>query len=167
MGAPARRADRQPGAENSDPTHALLASNLFGFVESATFRFWQPLDRPRLRDLVLSRSNIALLGEIERERVLRKVDELYDAYGRGADGMLLPYVTRCYKAVVRPPAVNEPGRPDGPTEIHATTAATPTPCSSTSSRPVGHGVARGGGWAVGISAPRPTAPRSAPCTPPP
>jgi len=103
--------------KNQDPTHALLASNLFGFVETATFRFWQPLDRPRLRDLVLSRSNIALLGDVERERVLRKVDELYDAYGRGADGMLLPYVTRCYKAVVRPPAVSEPGRPDDPTEI--------------------------------------------------
>ena len=43
----------------------------------------------------------------ERERLLRKVDELYDAYGRGADGMLLPYVTHCYKAVVRPPAVEE------------------------------------------------------------
>jgi SAM-dependent methyltransferase len=102
---------------STDPTHALLASNLFGFVESTTFRFWQPLDRPRLRDLVASRSNIAVLGEIERERVLRKVDELYDAYGRGADGMLLPYVTRCYKAIVRPPAVSEPGRPDGPTDI--------------------------------------------------
>jgi SAM-dependent methyltransferase len=103
--------------QSNDPTHALLASNLFGFVEAATFRFWQPLGRPRLRDLVLSRSNIALLGDVERERVLRKVDELYDAYGRGADGMLLPYVTRCYKAVVRPPAVSEPGHPDGPTEI--------------------------------------------------
>jgi SAM-dependent methyltransferase len=102
---------------DNDPTHPLLASNLFGFVESATFRFWQPLDRPRLRDLVLSRSNIAVLGDVERERVLRKVDELYAAYGRGADGMLLPYVTRCYKAVVRPPAVNEPARPGGPPDI--------------------------------------------------
>ena len=57
------------------------------------------------------------MGDVERERVLRKVDELYDAYGRGADGMLLPYVTRCYKAIVRPPAVDEPGRPDGPADI--------------------------------------------------
>ena len=97
--------------QQTDPTHALLASNLFGFVESTTFRFWQPLDRGRLRDLVLSRSNIATLGQAERERVLRKVDEMYDDYGRGADGMLLPYVTHCYKAVVRAPAVDsdEPG----------------------------------------------------------
>jgi hypothetical protein len=53
---------------------------------------------------VLSRSNIAMMSEPERERVLRKVDELYAEYGRGHDGMLLPYVTHCYKAVVRPPA---------------------------------------------------------------
>ncbi len=42
-----------------------------------------------------------MMSEPERERVLRKVDELYDDYGRGADGMLLPYVTHCYRAVVR------------------------------------------------------------------
>jgi SAM-dependent methyltransferase len=92
--------------QQSDPTHALLSSNLFGFVETTTFRFWQPLDRERLRDLVLSRSNIAMMSEPERERVLRKVDEMYGEYGRGADGMLLPYVTHCYKAVVRAPAVD-------------------------------------------------------------
>ncbi len=64
--------------QQNDPTHALLSSNLFGFVETATFRFWQPLDRERLRDLALSRSNVAVMSEPERERVLRKVDELYD-----------------------------------------------------------------------------------------
>ena len=98
--------------QQNDPTNALLGSHLFGYVESATFRFWQPLDRDRLRDLVASRSNVAVMSDLERERVLRKVDELYDSYGRGADGMLLPYVTRCYKAVVRPlalPAVDDGG----------------------------------------------------------
>jgi SAM-dependent methyltransferase len=91
--------------QQNDPTHALLSSNLFGFVETATFRFWQPLDRGRLRDLALSRSNLAVMSEPERERVLRKIDEMYEGYGRGADGMLLPYVTHCYKAVVRAPSI--------------------------------------------------------------
>jgi SAM-dependent methyltransferase len=97
--------------QQNDPTHALLSSHLFGFVETTTFRFWQPLDRERLRDLVTSRSNIATMPEVERERVLRRVDDLYEEYGRGADGMLLPYLTHCYKAVVRPPALDtdEPG----------------------------------------------------------
>jgi SAM-dependent methyltransferase len=97
--------------QDNDPTHILLSSHLFGFVESATYRHWQPLDRERLRDLVLSRSNIAVQSEPERDRVLRKVDALYDEYGRGADGMLLPYVTHCYRAVVRAPAVVEEQAP--------------------------------------------------------
>ena len=83
-------------------------------MESTTFRFWQPLDRQRLRDLVLSRSNIAMMTESERERVLEQVDEMYESYGRGADGMLLPYVTHCYKAVVRPPSLADDDRPDRP-----------------------------------------------------
>lgn len=87
--------------QSSDPTQDLLSSHLFGFVESARFRFWQPLDRDRLRDLVLSRSTIAVMDAAEREEVLAQVDDLYDGYGRGHDGMLLPYVTHCFKAVVR------------------------------------------------------------------
>jgi SAM-dependent methyltransferase len=102
-----RRLGRLIGTQEqaTDPTNVLLGSHLFGYVETATFRFWQPLDRRRLHDLVLSRSNLATATEQERERVLAGVDELYDDYGRGADGMLLPYVTHCYRAVVRAPAV--------------------------------------------------------------
>jgi len=97
--------------QQHDPTNALLSSHLFGFVETATFRFWQPLDRSRLRDLVLSRSNVALMAAQEQESLLRKVDDLYAEYGRGHDGMLLPYVTHCFKAVVRPPALVDRGGP--------------------------------------------------------
>ena len=94
--------------QGTDPTHDLIRSNLFGYVETATFRFWQPLDRGRLHDLIRSRSNVAMMTETERERVLRKADALYDEYGRGADGMLLPYRTNCFKAVVRPQADPDP-----------------------------------------------------------
>jgi SAM-dependent methyltransferase len=99
----------------SDPTHALLGSHLFGYVDTATFRTWQPLGRSGLRDLVTSRSQLAVLDEPARQRTLDKVDRLYDDYGRGPDGMLLPYLTRCYSAVVRAPAVPDPPRrPGGP-----------------------------------------------------
>lgn len=102
-----------------DPTHTLLGSGLFGYVDSATFRHWQQVDRDTLRDLVRSRSNVATLTETERSRVLAEVDALYDEYGRGADGMLLPYVTRCYKATVRARAGadderSRSSRPDSP-----------------------------------------------------
>jgi hypothetical protein len=71
-------------------------------VEDATFRHWQPLRRNDLRDLVVSRSNVAVLDPMAQDRVLRKVDDLYEEYDRGPNGLLLPYVTRCYRAVVRP-----------------------------------------------------------------
>ena len=88
-----------------DPTDALLGSQLFGYVEEATFRFWQQLRRNQLRDLVASRSNVAVMEPAARDRVLRKVDELFDQTDSGPDGLLLPYVTRCYRAVVRPRGV--------------------------------------------------------------
>jgi SAM-dependent methyltransferase len=93
--------------QETDPTHRLIGSGLFGFVDTATFRFWQPLDRDRLRDLAVSRSYVATLPERERDAVLARLDALYDEYGRGADGMLLPYVTKCYRAVVRHPRDEE------------------------------------------------------------
>jgi SAM-dependent methyltransferase len=88
--------------EEVDPTDVLVGSKLFGYVEEASFRFWQPLRRDDLRDLVASRSYVAVLEPTARDRLLRKVDELFDQYDRGPDGLLMPYVTRCYRAVVRP-----------------------------------------------------------------
>ena len=88
--------------QDTDPTLELLATGLFGFVEQAQFRFWQPLRKEQLRDLVASRSYVAVMDPLAQERLLRKVDELYDANRSGPDGVLLPYVTRCYRAVVRP-----------------------------------------------------------------
>jgi hypothetical protein len=41
------------------------------------------------------------MDEAQRQQVLTDVDALYDDYGRGADGMLLPYVTHCFRAVAR------------------------------------------------------------------
>jgi SAM-dependent methyltransferase len=85
-----------------DPTDALVGSRLFGYVEENSFRYWQRLRRDDLRDLVRSRSHVAVMDPMARERVLRRVDELFDEYDRGPDGLLLPYLTRCFRAVVRP-----------------------------------------------------------------
>jgi SAM-dependent methyltransferase len=88
--------------QDVDPTDVLVASKRFGYVEEMTFRHWQPLRRQQLRELVLSRSYVATLDPMAQDRLLRKVDELFDDYDRGPDGLLLPYVTQCYRAVVRP-----------------------------------------------------------------
>ncbi len=91
----------------ADPTAAIDGTGMFEAVERSTFRFWQPLDQDSLRDLVASRSNVAVMGDLERDRLLRKVDELYEEYGRGHDGMLLPYTTTVCRTTVLPWAVPE------------------------------------------------------------
>lgn len=96
--------------ERAENVRPLMETPHFGWVEQEEFRFWQSLDADLLRDLVRSRSYIALLGEEERAGVLARVRELYDDYGRGPDGMLLPYLTACYRATVvhqEPPAPAE------------------------------------------------------------
>ena len=107
-----------------DPAQALIYSELFGFVEDREFSHWQTVDRRSIQDLVLSRSTVAVLDAEARAAKMAEVLALYDEYGRGMDGMQLPYVTRCFRASVleRPRAVasgddseragDEP--PDGP-----------------------------------------------------
>ena len=84
----------------SGPDEALDSSPYFGPVESRTFKQWQVVDRSSIRDLVLSRSNVATLPPEAREAKLAEVLAFYDDYGRGMDGMQLPYVVECVRAVV-------------------------------------------------------------------
>ena len=49
---------------------------------------------------MLSRSNISTLPDDEREAKLAEVVAFYDDFGRGYDGMQLPYVTHCFRARV-------------------------------------------------------------------
>ncbi len=83
-----------------DPAEALIFSERFGFVEDQEFSHWQTIDRLTIQDLVLSRSNVAVLDEAGREAKLAEVVAFYDDFGRGMDGMQLPYVTRCFRAQV-------------------------------------------------------------------
>jgi SAM-dependent methyltransferase len=102
----------------------VSASALFGEVEHELVRHWQVVDRDAVRDLALSRSSIAVLDEPEREERLRQVVALYDDYGRGADGMQLPYAAHCFRAT----AVDRPRTPEPAAEaepLHGP-ATTPT-----------------------------------------
>jgi SAM-dependent methyltransferase len=83
-----------------DPAQPLVESGLFGFVEERDFKIWQDINRETILDLVTSRSNVAVLDEPARQARLAAVSAFYDDYGRGMDGMQLPYVTRCYRATV-------------------------------------------------------------------
>lgn len=86
--------------QETDPTETLVTSGWFGFVENAAFKHWQVIDRESVQDLVLSRSNVAVLDEDGRRAKLAEVLAFYDDYGRGMDGMQLPYVASCFRATV-------------------------------------------------------------------
>ena len=103
-----------------DPAQALIFSELFGFVEDREFSHWQTVDRKSIQDLVLSRSNVAVLDAEGRAAKLAEVLAFYDDYGRGMDGMQLPYVTRCYTATVLDRSWTPATKP---------TRRTPTPAS--------------------------------------
>ena len=99
----------------------LVQSPVFGYVEEETVRHWQVVDRESIQDLVLSRSNVATLDEESRAAKLAEVMAFYEDFGRGMDGMQLPYEAKCFRAVVvdRPasrPEGRAEGRPAGTTD---------------------------------------------------
>ncbi|MET8518999.1 class I SAM-dependent methyltransferase [Nocardioides sp. NPDC004968] len=87
-----------------DPTSILDDSGFFSAVEAQTFRHWQVVDRHSIQDLVQSRSNIATLEPEAQQQKRRDVLAFYDDYGRGMDGMQLPYNCRAWRAQVLPHA---------------------------------------------------------------
>ena len=82
------------------PDDALESSPYFGIPDEATFKHWQTVDRNSIQDLALSRSTISTLPQGERDAKIREVLAFYDDFGRGYDGMQLPYLTKCFRAMV-------------------------------------------------------------------
>jgi len=111
----------------------LMETRYFGFVEHERFRFWQPHTAATLLDLARSVSRVAVLDEPAREKVLHDVEALYADYGRGPDGMQVPWLTECYRAVVRhqelPPEAAPPAArvSPGPGAAEKTAESTPPP----------------------------------------
>ena len=119
----------------ADPSDLLAASELFEPTEAETFAMWQDINRDSIVDLVVSRSNVSTLDAEARQAKVAEVLAFYDDFGRGYDGMQLPYRTHCFRARVidrlsgrsddaGETGIEDPGR--------TTTARTPTCCSSTS-----------------------------------
>jgi len=115
-----------PQADSDRDSMPLVETPYFGFVDTRQFRIWQPHTAATLADLARSVSHVATMSESARADVLAKVDALYAEYGRGHDGMQVPYITRCYRAVVRhqdlppeapdapPPGLEDDGEETGP-----------------------------------------------------
>ena len=108
---------------------ALVHSELFGFVDEHKVHFWQDVNRESIVDLVSSRSYVATLDEDARAEKLAQVLALYDDYGRGMDGMQLPYYCECFRAQVvdRPEAPPTARSDDADDEAGAPPADAPAP----------------------------------------
>lgn len=106
------------GRQDLDTSSAdhLVQSDLFGFVEEFSSKHWQEIDRESILDMARSRSSFAVMDEDEREQHLADVLAFYDDYGRGMDGMRVPYVTRCYRAVVTGDDEPTTSGPDEPSQ---------------------------------------------------
>ncbi len=98
------------GTQNqlTDPTEVLGASGLFESPTSKSFKNWQDINRDVLVNLVVSRSNVSTLDEVAKQAKIDEVRAFYDDFGRGYDGMQLPYVTHCFRS-----RVVDRGAPEG------------------------------------------------------
>lgn len=83
--------------EGADP---VAGSDLFSPSAQKQFRHWQNLNRAGLLSFAGSVSRIAVMPDDERAPVLNKLGSLYDDYGRGPDGMKLPWIAACYRTRV-------------------------------------------------------------------
>lgn len=78
----------------------LDSSPYFGPADEKAFKQWQVIQRASVQDLVRSLADVATLERTGQESRIREVLAFYDDFGRGMDGMQLPYVTECFRAVV-------------------------------------------------------------------
>ena len=126
----ARKLDRVLGTEvaGEEPAAPLVVCPHFGFVSEHSWRWWEPVNDVSLKALV--RAELADLGEDERERRVDEALALYADYGRGADGMQMPWVARCFKAtVVERPWQAPHSLDEHPDESPASANGTPAPDS--------------------------------------
>ncbi len=85
------------GEEIADP---FEGSELFAIQERRVFRHWQKFDRQSLVGYISSSSYAAVMSPDEREALLAEVGAIYDSYGRGHDGMMMPWKAVCFRAAV-------------------------------------------------------------------
>lgn len=88
------------GMQEEDMSDPLAESDLFSVREHRAFRHWQKFDRESLMGYFSSSSYVAVRPPDERAAVLAEVGAIYDSYGRGHDGMLMPWNASCFRATV-------------------------------------------------------------------
>ena len=90
--------------------------------------------RETLAEVVRALPAVLARSQSEAARAVEEAERLYDDYGRGPDGMKVPYVSECYRAVVRPEELPREVEPE-PTTAPAGTEPEDTGPVTPSGRP--------------------------------
>jgi SAM-dependent methyltransferase len=85
---------------NQDGWDPFAESTVFELTEQTAVKHWQEFGRETLRGFVASSSKAATSSAKVRRRILATVDALYDSYGRGPDGLQMPWIANCYRGKV-------------------------------------------------------------------
>ncbi|WP_203336526.1 hypothetical protein [Nocardioides limicola] len=97
----ARKLDAAIGAPRPEtPAAPLVGAGAFGFVDEVEFGCWEPVNRNDLLELLPTLPHLVDLDDADRDVRIAAALALYDDYGRGADGMQLPWRHRVFTATV-------------------------------------------------------------------
>lgn len=88
------------GMEDEPIDDLLGGSELFATSERRDFRHWQRFGRESLIGYLSSSSYAAVMTPGDREALLAEAGAIYDSYGRGSAGMLMPWKAVCFRAAV-------------------------------------------------------------------
>jgi SAM-dependent methyltransferase len=72
----------------------------FPAIETVTYRLWVPCTRAQMQDSASHSAGTELLDPVQLEKMLDQVGQLYDAYARSPDPLMLPYKIQCWRAKV-------------------------------------------------------------------
>ena len=92
--------DAMRGAFGQDSVTAIADSPYFNDLQRKDFRNWVPIDREGLLEMVRRRPVTAQLAEVDRDRLLNEVGDLYDSYARSPEPLMLPFQASCWQARV-------------------------------------------------------------------
>jgi SAM-dependent methyltransferase len=89
--------DSQRDQDGWDP---FAESSVFELSEQLSVKHWQTFLRETLHGFAASMSKVATAPAAERDSILNAIDALYESYGRGPDGLLMPWIANCYRGKV-------------------------------------------------------------------
>jgi ubiquinone/menaquinone biosynthesis C-methylase UbiE len=112
--------DVQTDGQGEDP---FAASDIFVLIEQRTVKHWQTFKQDTMEGFVASSSRAATMSVIERDALVAEAARLYESYDRGPDGLLMPWVSYCYRGRVAgleraaAPATHDERDPDDETVV--------------------------------------------------